>query len=118
MTNNSPYGWGIRYVSSASSLKPMRELLKVIHSPNQWLLGERIAQSQNHMTRIFESSRGHRGVGVYKGWPGGGKPGVSNLGRSSCSALGSITVFWKCEIFPRPSRLTIGKKVFDFTRAN
>src|SRR5438445_2111759 len=34
MTNNSPYGWGIRYVSSASSLKPMRELLKIIHSPS------------------------------------------------------------------------------------
>ena len=34
MTNNSPYRCGIRYVSSASSLKPMRELLKMIHSPS------------------------------------------------------------------------------------
>jgi hypothetical protein len=32
---------------------------------------------------------------------------ASHLGKSSFSALGSITVFWKCAIFQMPSRFTI-----------
>ena len=60
----------------------------------------------------------HRGVGLYRGWPGGGKPVTSNLGRSSFSALGSITVFWKCAIFQMPSRLTIVNEALVFAAVN
>src|ERR1700722_5354979 len=42
--------------------------------------------------RNIESFCSHRAVGIYKGWPGGGKPVASHLVSSSSSALGSITV--------------------------
>src|SRR5579862_8528450 len=64
--------------------------------------------------RNVESFCSHRAVGIYKGWPRGGKPVASNLVSSSFSALGSITVFWKCTIFQMPSRLTIVNEALDF----
>jgi hypothetical protein len=66
-----------------------------------------------HDTNI-ELSRSHRGVGIYKGWPGGGKPVASHLVSSSSSALGSITVFWNCAIFQMPPRLTIVNEALVF----
>ena len=42
---------------------------------------------------------------------------ASHLVSSSFSALGSISVFWKCTIFQMPSRLTIVNEALDFAAA-
>src|SRR5664279_1421837 len=60
-----------------------------------------LVHSGNALTPLMEQ------WGCIKDGRGGGKPVASHLVSSSSSALGSITVFWKCAIFQMPSRLTI-----------